>query len=118
MGFREISDENKMLVIADGDMIRNRYMVEDGAVLPLGYDYYTQTLYANKDFLLNAVNYLVGDEGMMASRARSIRLRKLDVMKTHEQRTLYQLINIAIPLGLLALAGGIIVIVRRNRYSK
>ena len=118
MGFREISDENKMLIIADGDMIRNRYMVEDGAVLPLGYDYYTQTLYANKDFLLNAVNYMVGDEGMMASRARSIRLRKLDVMKAHEQRTLYQLINIAIPLGLLALAGGIIVIVRRNRYSK
>lgn len=118
MGYRESSEENKMIVVADGDIIRNRYMAEDGAVLPLGYDYFTQTQYANKDFILNAVNYLVGDEGMMASRSRSIKLRKLDVMKVHEQRTRYQVINTVCPLLLLAAAGGIIVLVRRNKYRK
>ncbi len=117
MGFKEVSPENKMIVIADGDIIRNRYM-DDGAVLPLGYDYFTQTQYANKDLILNAVNYLVGDEGMMASRSRSIKLRKLNVMKIHEQRSLYQIINIVCPLVLLAAAGGVIVLVRRKKYCK
>lgn len=118
MGFRESGVENKMIVISDGDIIRNRYMAEDGAVLPLGYDYFTQTQYANKDFILNAVNYLVGDEGMMASRSRSIKLRKLDVMKIHEQRSRYQIINIVCPLVLLAAAGGIIAWCRRKNYQK
>lgn len=118
IGYREQSDDNKMIVISDGDIIRNHFMAEDGAVLPLGYDYYTQTQYANKDLILNAVNYLVGDEGMMASRSRNIRLRKLDVVKTHEQRTKYQIINIGGPLVLLALAGGVIILVRRKKYRK
>lgn len=116
MGYREQSDENRMLVIADGDVIRNHFIADDGAVLPLGYDRYTQTQYANKDLILNAVNYLVGDDGMMASRSKNIRLRKLNVMKVHEQRTLYQVINIALPLLLLAVAGGIIIVVRRKKY--
>ena len=116
MGFREVSSPTKMIVVSDGDIIRNRFM-EDGAVLPLGYDYFTRTQYANKDFILNAVNYLVGDEGMMASRSRSITLRKLDVMKIHEQRSRYQIINIVCPLVLLAAAGGIIVWVRRRRFK-
>ena len=118
MGFREKSDSTKMIVIADGDIIRNRYIAEEGAVLPLGYDYYTQTMYANKDLLLGAVNYLVGDEGLMASRSRNIKLRKLDVMKVKEQRTKFQVINIVVPLLLLAAAGGTMAVVRRKKYRK
>ena len=118
MGYREESEENKMLVIADGDIIRNHFIAEEAAVLPLGFDRYTQTQYANKDLILNAVNYLVGDEGMMASRAKNIRLRKLNVMKVHEQRTRYQVINIAVPLFLLAVAGVAIILVRRKKYKK
>ena len=84
----------------------------------MGYDFYTQTQYANKELLLNAVNYLVGDEGLMASRSRNIKLRKLDVMKVKEERTKYQIINVALPVALLALGGGVIAIVRRKKYRK
>ena len=84
----------------------------------MGYDYYTQTQYANKNFILNAVNYLVGDEGMMASRSRVIRLRKLDVVKVNEDRTKCQIINVVCPLVLLAVAGTAIVLARRGRYRK
>jgi gliding-associated putative ABC transporter substrate-binding component GldG len=118
MGFREKGDSTKMIVIADGDIIKNRYIADEGAVLPLGFDYYTQTMYANKDLLLGAVNYLVGDEGLMASRSRNIKLRKLDVMKVKEERTKYQVINIVVPLLLLAAAGGVITLVRRKKYRK
>ena len=118
MGFREQSDPTKMIVIADGDVVRNRYMASEGTVLPLGYDLYTQTQYANKDFLLGAVNYLVGDEGLMASRTRTVKLRKLDVLKCRDQRTLYQIINIGIPLALLALTGVAVYVARRKKYKK
>lgn len=118
MGYKEISPENKMIVISDGDIIKNRFNASDGATFPLGYDYYTQTFYANKDLLLNAVNYLVGDNGLLASRARTIKLRKLDVVKVHEQRSKYQAINTVLPLVILALAGGVIITVRKKKYTK
>ena len=118
MGFREQSDDNRMIVISDGDVIRNRYIVSEGTVLPVGYDYYTQTLYANKELILNAVNYLVGDDGLLASRSRNITLRKLNVVKIQEQRTRYQVINVVLPVVLLALAGGVIVFVRKRKYTK
>lgn len=118
MGYRELSDDNKMIVISDGDVIRNRYIPSDGTVLPVGYDYYTQTLYANKDLILNAVNYLAGDDGLMASRSRNITLRKLDVVKVREQRTKYQVLNVVLPVVILAVAGLAITLIRRKKYSK
>ena len=118
MGYREASAPNKMIVISDGDIIKNRYNSEDGAVFPVGYDYYTQTQYANKDLILNAVNYLVGDDGLLASRSRNIKLRKLDVVKVREQRSSYQVINVVLPVLIIALAGGVITIVRRKKYRQ
>lgn len=118
MGYREVSDSTKMIVISDGDMIKNRYNYQEGSGYPLGYDNYTQTIYANKEFLLNAVNYLVGDEDMMETRSRSIELRKLDAMKLHNDRTKYQLINLLIPAGIVILAGAIIIIIRKNKFKK
>jgi len=118
MGFRSESGDNKMIIISDGDIVRNRFIAAEGAVLPMGYDFYTQTQYANKELLLNAVNYLLGDDGLMASRSRTIKLRKLDVMKIKEERTKYQIINVALPVALLALAGVAIVIARRKKYRK
>ena len=118
LGYREQSDDNKMIVISDGDIIRNRYLPGDGTVMPLGYDYYTQTLYANKDLILNAVNYLVGDDGLMASRSRNITLRKLDVVKVREQRTRYQILNVVLPVVILAIAGLAITLIRKKKYNK
>lgn len=118
MGFKEESAPTKMIVISDGDIARNRFVAEEGAVLPMGYDYYTQTQYANKELLMGCVNYLVGDEGLMASRTRSVTLRKLDVVKVREHRTLYQIINVVLPVVLLALAGAAIALIRRRKYRK
>jgi ABC-2 type transport system permease protein len=105
-----------MIVIADGDIIKNRFDAQRGNLFPVGYDSYTQVIYANKELLLNAVNYLVGDNGLMDSRSRNITLRKLDENKVRTQRTFYQLLNIGLPLLLLAAAGGVITVVRRRKY--
>ncbi|MCR4659880.1 MAG: gliding motility-associated ABC transporter substrate-binding protein GldG [Bacteroidales bacterium] len=118
MGYLAESAPTKMIIVSDGDIIKNRYNAQEGSAYPMGYDFYTQTLYANKEFLLNAVNYLVGDEGMLASRSRDIKLRKLDVMKVHEQRNKYQVINVILPSAVIALAGVAIYFVRKKKYCK
>ena len=118
MAYRDESEPTKMLVVSDGDIIKNRYNAQEGATYPLGYDFYTQTLYANKDFLLNAVNYLIGDEGMLSARSRDIKLRKLDVVKIRDGRNKYQVINVILPSLIVALAGVAITIIRRKKYCK
>lgn len=118
MGFRTESDPNKMIIIADGDIIKNRYNSQEGLGYPLGYDHYTQTQYANKVFLQNAVDYLLGDEDMMAARSRSLKLRKLDAVKLRENRTGFQWINLLLPTILLLLGGGCAMLVRQQRYRR
>ena len=118
MGYRQESVPTKMIVISDGDLIKNRFNASDGSGYPLGYDHYTRTQYANKEFLLNAVDYLIGDEGSLGSRSRDIRLRKLDVVKIKDQRTLYQVVNILVPSLLIVIAGAIILFVRKRKYTK
>ena len=118
MGYREISDSTSMIVISDGDVIKNRFNFNDGTGYPLGYDFYTEMMYANKELLLNCIDYLVGEEGAIASRSRDIKIRKLNVMKIKEEGTRYKLINILLPTGLIVLAGVVIIFVRRNKYRK
>lgn len=117
MGYRAEGDSTKMIIISDGDIIKNRYNYQEMSGYPLGYDYYTQTMYANKDLILNAVNYLVGDVDMMTTRSRSIELRKLDAMKIQKQRTIYQILNLILPACLIMAAGGVIYVVRRRKYK-
>lgn len=76
------------------------------------------TLYENKEFLLNAINYLLDDEGLIESRSKEVKVRKLDMQKAEESRSFYQIINIVIPLLLLAIAGVAIVILRRKKFAK
>lgn len=118
MGYKELSEPTKMIVISDGDMIKNRFNYEDMTNYPLGYDYYTQTMYANKEFILNAINYLAGDEQLLETRMRDITLRKLNVMKVKERRTSYQILNVVIPVILVIVAGVVIVMLRKRRFQK
>ena len=117
MGYREEGDSTRMIVISDGDIIKNRFNYKDATGYPLGYDFYTETMYANKELLLNCVDYLVGEEGSIASRSRDIKIRKLNVMKVKEERTKYQLLNILLPIGIIIAAGVVIFFVRRNQFK-
>lgn len=118
MGYRAQGDSTRMIVLSDGDIIKNRFNYSDGTTYPLGYDFYTETMYANKELLLNCIDYLVGEEGSIASRSRNIKIRKLDVMKVKEDRLGYQLLNLLLPSGLIILAGIVIIIIRRKQYRK
>ena len=115
--FREEGDSTAMIVISDGDIIKNRFNFKESTGYPLGYDFYTETLYANKELLLNCIDYLAGAGGSISSRSRDITIRKLNVMKVKEERTRYQLLNVLLPVLLIAVAGVVIVILRRKKYQ-
>jgi len=74
------SVRNKMIVIADADIIRNEVtrtgMGETPS--PLGQDKYTGQIFGNTDFLINCLNYLVDDHGIMELRSRELKLRLLN----------------------------------------
>ncbi len=118
MGYKSESEPTKMIVISDGDMIKNAYNFRQNFPYPLGYDRYTNTMYANKNFILNAINYLCGDEEYLETRTREIKIRKLHVAEIKEKRLLFQILNIAIPVGIVVLGGVVIFIARKYRFQK
>lgn len=113
------SKPTKMVVIADGDVIRNDVQGkgENMNVLPLGYDRYMNQQFGNKEFLLNAVNYLTDDDGWMSLRSREIKLRLLNKPAIIGQRTFWQVINVVLPLVVLGLFGLAFNFVRKRRYT-
>ncbi len=120
IGFTPQSENNRMIVIADGDIIRNQVQFSSGTYtpLPLGYDRHTGQTFGNKELILNAVNYLSDDAGLMAVRSRELKLRVLDVAKARENLLSWQLINILVPVALVILFGIIQFAIRKRRFSK
>ena len=112
---KNISTENKMVVIADGDIIANQ--VTRGAPEELGIDKWTGQQFGNKEFLLNTVNYLLDDSGLLDIRSKTINLKMLDREKAYEKRNFYQILNIALPLLLLALLGLLFNLIQKRKYT-
>lgn len=109
--------KTKMIVVADGDVAANDYQRTTGQVYPLGFDRNTQQTFANKIFLLNCVNYLLDDEGMLQLRSREVKLRLLDKKKISLQRTKWQVINVAMPLLVIILFALIQFYLRKRKYT-
>jgi ABC-2 type transport system permease protein len=117
MKFKEKSEPNKMIVISDGDMIENYVKESTKEYYALGYDRFTKKLFANKDFILNCVNYLVDDSGLMLTNSKTLSIRLLDKEKIKGDRVLWQVVNIAGPIFIILLMGGIIFLIRKRKYT-
>lgn len=106
----------KMVVISDGDVIKNQF--QGNRPLELGFDKMTNTLYGNKEFLLNTVNYLLDDSGLINIRTRQIAVPFLDQQTTVEQRSQWQVVNLLIPLVLLTIFGVGFHFYRKRKYTR
>lgn len=118
--FRAESGDSRMIVVSDGDIIRNKvYGVGDNArAVPLGYDEYNGQMYGNRDFLLNCVNYLCDDEGWMQLRGRSLSLYLLDKTRLKSERRKWEMINLLVPLALVGCCGAAYFLIRRRKYRR
>ena len=112
----DLSEPTKMIVVADGDVIKNQ--LKQGEPQELGFDRYTGNTYGNKEFLMNSVNYLLDDSGLIDIRSKEISIAFLDLEKVAKEREKWQFINLIIPLLLLALGAFAFNYFRKKRHLR
>ncbi len=114
--FKTNGNENKMIVISDGDVIKNQ--IDKGVPLELGFDKWTNNLYGNKDFMMNCVNYLLDDTGLINIRSKDVDLPLLNKEKVYQNYTWAQMITIGLPIGIVLVFGLLFTYLRKKAYSK
>ena len=113
------SKQTRMVVVADGDIIRNEIeQHREGLMLvPLGYDRVTRQMHSNRDFIVNTMLYLTDDEGVMQLRNRRVDLRLLNRAVVESQRDLWMWVNTLLPMVLLAMFGGVFFWLRKRKNT-
>lgn len=107
--------ESKMVIISDGNVIKNQ--LQGNRPLELGFDKWTNTRYGNKDFLMNTVNYLLDETGLINIRSKEIVIPFLDPQKVIQQRSYWQTLNLVFPLVLLLVFGLAFSFYRKKKYT-
>lgn len=113
---RDAAEWSQLLVISDGDIVKNQ--LQRGEPMELGFDRFTGTTYGNKEFLLNAVNYLLDDTGLINIRSKEVSIPFLDLWEAEETRTYWQIINMAFPVLILGIFAAGFIYLRRKKYIK
>ncbi len=114
--FQPAGKNNKMIVVADGDIIRNQ-LDKNYQPLELGYDKWTNKLYGNKEFLMNCVNYLLDDSGLINIRSKEVNLPLLDKEKVYQDYSFIQWITVGLPILILGIFGFLFTYLRKRKYS-
>lgn len=107
---------NKMIVTSVGEMFSNGYSTKDG-VLPIGYYQFTGEYFANKTFLLNCLEYLTDNSGVLEARSKDVKLRLLDKGRVKPERTKWQVVNVAIPIAAVLVFASFYLFFRKRRYE-
>ena len=106
----------RQIVVSDADLVTNVVTQSQGP-LPMGMQQYENYQFANKEFLLNALDYLVNNNGLLETRSKDFTLRLLDKQKITEQKTMWQVINIGVPILLVMLFGWLYQLKRKRDFA-
>ncbi len=115
--FKDQSASTKIIVIADGDLARNDVNPRTGQPQQLGYDQFSRYTFANQELLLNAVAYLVQEDGLIAARNKEVKIRPLDREKVRQEKVKWQIVNIGLPLVLMVMFGVIRSVLRKRKFA-
>ena len=107
----------KIIVISDGDIARNEINKQKGEPFALGYDPYAGKTFANEDFILNMISYLVDEKGLISARAKEVKIRPLDSIKVKENKVYWQVVNLVSPLIVLLVFGIAKYFYRKKKYT-
>jgi len=117
--FKTISSPTSMLVVADGDVIKNLFDKETGKFAPIGYNKYEKaTFNGNKDFILNSIEFMINQNNILTARTKEFKLRMLDKVKAEKDKLYWQSINIVLPIILIVLFGAINFYWRKKKFIK
>jgi gliding-associated putative ABC transporter substrate-binding component GldG len=115
--FKSSSEPTKIIVCSDGDLIVNDVDRKTGQPMPLGFDRVTQHVFGNKDFIMNAMDYLVDENGVINARGKEVNRRPLDAMKTRDNRSQIQIVNLLLPSLLIILFAFLRGLYWRRKYA-
>ena len=105
-------------MVSDGDVAANYVRdVEKKQTLPLGFNRFENVTYANKDFIINAIEYLIEPNGVIEARSKEVKLRLLDTVRAKNEQNFWRGLNLALPLLFLAAFGWLFNWLRRRRYA-
>jgi ABC-2 type transport system permease protein len=110
------SKPTKMIVLSDGDILRNQ-VGTDGSPFPLGYDRYTQQTYGNKNLLLNIADYMADDSGLISLRNKEIQIRLLNRARIRNEKVYWQLVNNIVPIGVVLIFAIFQHYIRKRKYA-
>jgi len=116
-GYKEKSIATKMIVISDGNIIENKFNMAKKQLFPMGYDKFTRRTYGNKDFIMNCINYLCDDSGLIEARTKEFKIRLLDKQKIEKEKSFWQMINTTGPVALVLALGTLLYFQRKRKYS-
>jgi len=116
--FIDKSKPTAMIVVSDGDIIKSQFHYSKGFPLPLGYDQYTGQTFGNKEFILNCMNYLCDESGLITVRSRELKLRLLDKTVIEKSKIKWQLINIFIPIVIITVLSLLMYYIRKRKFAK
>lgn len=113
-----LSEPTSMVVFSDGDLFRNQIIEQSTGPypLPLGFDRYTQKMFDNKKFLLNTINYMLGDTDLIQLRSKEFKIRLLNKDKLIKEKSKWQIINIALPLFVILILGLFTFFIKKFKY--
>tara|TARA_B110000116_G_scaffold269008_1_gene284135 strand:+ start:2328 stop:4070 length:1743 start_codon:yes stop_codon:yes gene_type:complete len=119
--FKENSKNTKMIIVSDGDIIRNTYSEKTGNVYPLGYDKFGKFVYpGNKTFIMNAVHYLCdNNQDLLLSplKTKELQLRLLDKEKVQKYKFYIQLLNLLLPILIIIILGIFYSYSKKKKYA-
>ncbi len=119
IGFREWSRPTAQIVISDGDAIANPVDREKRTFYPMGYEKAARAkIFGNREFFVNAMNYLLDDKSLISIRSRSINLHQLEPHRIEEDRTRIQAANVVLPILIGLLGGAVFYLLRKRRYAR
>lgn len=116
--YKSSSVPNRMIVVSDGDIAKNEFNQKSGSFKPLGFNSFEKYTFANKDFLINAIEYLINPNGVITARGKEVKLRLLNSVKAKKEKQKWQLINIGLPLLFLLIFGLIYNLIRRQKFGR
>jgi gliding-associated putative ABC transporter substrate-binding component GldG len=112
----ECAQPNKMIVVSDGDVFLNDFSQNRGP-MECGYYKITDQFFANKIFILNCMEYLTDDFGLLEARNKTLQLRLMDGVRIKEEKLLWQIVNIALPIGIVLFFASGYFFFRRKKYE-
>ena len=117
--FTEKSPPTKQIVISDVDFMKNKYDPNTGQISAIGLSQLerNKVYEGNRSLILNSIEYLVDDFGLLEARSKDFKLRLLDKVKTKTESTKWQVINILMPLVLLWLFAFLFYFWRKRKYT-